>query len=36
MLLSITALGPDRRFFPMGGAMAGATLLLGAMTVAGS
>jgi PmbA protein len=36
MLLSVGALGADRRFFPMGGAMAGATLLLGEMTVAGS
>jgi PmbA protein len=36
MLQSIRALGPDHRFFPFGGAVAGATLLLGEMTVAGS
>lgn len=36
MLSSVAGLGADRRFFPMGGAMAGATLLFGAMTVAGS
>lgn len=36
MLRSIGALGADRRFFPVAGAMAGATLLLGEMTVAGS
>lgn len=36
MLTSIGALGADRRFFPIGGAMAGATLLMGEMTVAGS
>lgn len=36
MLGSLAALGDDRRFFPMGGSVAGATLLLGAMTVAGS
>lgn len=35
MLRSVVALGADRRFFPMGGALAGATLLLGEMTVAG-
>lgn len=36
MLQSIGALGNDRRFFPIGGAMAGATILLANMTVAGS
>ena len=36
MLAAVAAVGDDRRFFPLGGAMAGCTLLLGAMTVAGS
>lgn len=36
MLQAIRALGTDHRFFPFGGAVAGATLLLGEMTVAGS
>lgn len=36
MLGAIVALGADRRFLPFGGAMAGATLLLGRMTVAGA
>lgn len=36
MLLAVAALGDDRRFFPVGGSMAGATLLLQAMTVAGA
>ena len=36
MLLAVTALGADRRFFPFGGSLAGATLLLAEMTVAGS
>ncbi len=36
MLRSVAALGDDRRFFPFGGAMAGATMLVTGMTVAGS
>lgn len=36
MLGSVGGLGDDRRFFPFGGALAGATLLLGPMTVAGA
>ena len=36
MLRAVTALGDDRRFLPFGGALAGATLLLAEMTVAGS
>jgi len=36
MLRSVAALGADRRFFPFGGAMAGATMLVTGMTVAGS
>jgi PmbA protein len=36
MLAAVVTMGDDRRFFPLGGAMAGCTLLLGAMTVAGS
>lgn len=36
MLRAVALLGADRRFFPVGGALAGATLLLGPMTVAGS
>ncbi len=35
MLRSVVALGSDRRFFPIAGAMAGATLLVSGMTVAG-
>jgi PmbA protein len=36
MLRGVTALAEDRRFFPFGGSLAGATLLVGEMTVAGS
>ena len=36
MLRSVAALGSDRRFFPVGGALAGATLLVTGMTLAGS
>lgn len=36
MLRSLAVLGNDRRFFPFGGAMAGATMLVTGMTVAGS
>lgn len=36
MLRAAAMLGNDRRFFPVGGALAGATLLLGEMTVAGT
>jgi PmbA protein len=36
MLTAVIALGADRRFFPFGGSLAGATLLLGEMTIAGS
>ncbi|MFN2625890.1 MAG: TldD/PmbA family protein [Mycobacteriales bacterium] len=36
MFSSLVAIADDRRFFPFGGALAGATLLLGEMTVAGS
>lgn len=36
MLRSVSALGADRRFFPFGGSLAGATLLLTEMTIAGS
>ncbi|MGE5763449.1 MAG: TldD/PmbA family protein, partial [Mycobacterium leprae] len=36
MLRGVTALADDRRFFPFGGSLAGATLLVGEMTVAGS
>jgi PmbA protein len=36
ILLGITALGSDRRFFPFEGSLAGATALVAEMTVAGS
>ncbi|HEU0130454.1 MAG TPA: TldD/PmbA family protein [Mycobacteriales bacterium] len=36
MLLAISALGDDRRFFPFGGSYGGATALLAEMTVAGA
>ena len=36
MLRAVTALGSDRRFLPFGGSLAGATLLLAEMTVAGT
>ena len=36
MLLGITALGDDRRFFPFGGSFGGATALVAEMTVAGA
>jgi PmbA protein len=36
MLRSVAALGNDRRFFPIGGSVAGATLLITGMVVAGS
>ena len=36
MLRAVAMLGEDRRFFPVGGSLAGATLLLGSMTVAGT
>lgn len=36
MLKAVVALGDDRRFLPFGGSLAGATLLIEAMTVAGA
>lgn len=36
ILTSITALGDDRRFFPFGGSLAGATMLIAEMTVGGA
>ncbi|MEO6713944.1 MAG: TldD/PmbA family protein [Mycobacteriales bacterium] len=36
ILTGITALGDDRRFFPFGGALAGQTMLIAEMTVAGA
>jgi predicted Zn-dependent protease len=36
MLRAVAMLGEDRRFFPVGGSLAGATLLLGFMTVGGT
>lgn len=36
MLRAVAALGADRRFFPFGASLAGATLLVGQMTVAGA
>jgi PmbA protein len=36
ILTAIAALGDDRRFFPFGGALAGATMLVAEMTVAGA
>lgn len=36
ILTAISALGDDRRFFPFGGALAGATMLIDEMTVGGA
>ncbi|MEP7055802.1 MAG: TldD/PmbA family protein [Actinomycetota bacterium] len=36
ILTAITLLGDDRRFFPFGGALAGATMLIAEMTVGGA